>query len=194
MLAGIEEKGGDAFLVEELVAFLVEGDGFLESARRLLSRCRGRSRPRRPRLVNVRNGHELDRRPHQDDGVLELALVAHQLLRRGGVHEHYIADDLPISARRPPPRGDGQFPPVLRLDDVCMGRPALPAFGQQPRFLMNVDEAIRLHLRGDPLVSPLQIRGTGQAGANLIAEVGQVLNDFVVGLDLGDELVVKGLR
>jgi hypothetical protein len=151
----LSRPSGGAFFCEERGEVAGECPSLLAGAS---------ERPARPaatrpadRLVDVRQRRHLVGRPRHHNRVFQFALVRLQFLEVGGLDDHHVAEDFSPGAWRPGLGSNGEVDAGVRLDDTGVGRPALPAFRQRPGFLMDIRQAISLHLLGGPVGGALEV-------------------------------------
>src|SRR5262249_56040617 len=82
--------------------------------------------------------------------------------------------DLPRGAGRPGVGSDVNVDAGVWFEEPGAGGTAFPAFGDRPRFQVDVLQAVLLHLLQRPFAGPLQVRRTGEAGTQLLPHAPEV--------------------
>ena len=144
-------------------------------------------------LVDFRQRTQPGGRTEEDHLALELSPVSLQVLLLFRRQQHDFGLQLAVGARHPSPRRQRQRVAVVRLQEACADRAALPALGEQVRLVVHVDEAVRLHLVGGPVVGFLQRRRPRQPRADHVAQVGEIGHQLGALLGVGDDLLVERL-
>ncbi len=83
---------------------------------------------------------------------------------------------------------------LRRRDDAGFRGAARPGVSNLPRLEMDVREAVLTELLGGPIVRRFELRRTGEARADIVRNVFEILRGFAVIVNLGENSGVGGCK